>query len=326
MANLDIAEMRLPQDGRIRVKIEKKFIDLRISSVPTIYGEKIVLRISDKTRIKLNLKVLGFSQPDVELIERSLSRPLGLILAVGPSGCGKTTTLYTLIEKLNSPRVNIITTEDPVEYQIKGINQSQINPKIGLTFANSLKYLFRQNPDIIMVGEIRDQETAQTAVRGAITGHLMLSSLHCNDAVSTITRLFNMGVEPYLLASALRLVIAQRLVKKICSECKQEKKYLPEFLSQLGLSSQEIKEIKFYHGVGCEECDQSGYRGQTAVYEILVATPEILNLIFKKAPLDQIKQVALRNGMKPIFHSALLKAKAGITTLEEVMKVSLREE
>ncbi|MFH1612131.1 MAG: GspE/PulE family protein [bacterium] len=326
MADLDIAEMRLPQDGRIRLKISNKIIDIRVSSIPVIYGEKIVLRISDKSRVSLDLKSLGFFQEDVDLIEEKLKIPVGLILAVGPSGSGKTTTLYSLIEKINSPTINIITAEDPVEFQIKGINQLQINVKAGLLFSNSLKNFFRQNPDVMMIGEIRDSETAQIAVKGAITGHLILSCLHANDAISAIVRLINMKIEPYLLSSALRMIIAQRLLRKICLNCKEEKKYPKDLLYQLGIKDEaEIENLKFFVGTGCSSCDKTGYKGRIAVYEKLIITREMRELISSGFSFQEMKELTRKNKMVSMFQNALYRAKQGIVSLEEVMRITIQE-
>ena len=318
MANLDIAERRRPQDGRINIKFRGREIDLRISILPAIFGEKVVMRILDKERSLIPLEKLGFSEDSLTIFKSLITQPYGMILITGPTGSGKSTTLYAVLRILNSPKVNILTAEDPVEYQLDGITQLQVNPKIGLTFANALRSFLRQDPDIILVGEIRDRETAQIAMEAALTGHLVFSTLHTNDSFSAPTRLIDMGIEPYLIASALIGVTAQRLVRKICNNCKKEIKPSRYMLEQLGI---EDENITFYKGEGCPICNNTGYKGRIAVQEILKIDDNIREMILKRASSTEIKEYAVKNGTKTLLQDALDKARKGITTLEEVLRV-----
>ncbi|MCX7916875.1 MAG: ATPase, T2SS/T4P/T4SS family [bacterium] len=320
LSNLDIGERRLPQDGRIKIKIGLKEIDIRTSTLPTIYGEKVVMRLLDKEKLVLNMEELGFEKEELEKFKNALKKPYGMIIVTGPTGSGKTTTLYSGLTYINTPEKNIVTIEDPVEYQLEGINQVQVKPKIGLTFANVLRHLLRQDPDVIMIGEIRDLETAQIAIQASLTGHLVITTLHTNDTVSTISRLYYMGVEPYLIADALNLVIAQRLVRRICTECK----VIDEEGTEI-LKSYEIKndKIKAYKGKGCSLCDFTGYYGRIAIYEVLEFTKEIREMILKKKSDDEVKEFAIKQGMKTLRESAIKKVINGITTLSEALTVTI---
>ncbi len=322
MAKLDIAERRLPQDGRIRMRLHNRNIDLRVSTVPTVWGEKIVMRILDKTNLTFDLAKLGFEEESLDLVMDALRRPYGMILVTGPTGSGKTTTLYSSLSILNRPEVNILTVEDPVEYEFPGINQVQVKEEIGLDFARALRAFLRQDPDIIMVGEIRDFETAAIAVRAAITGHLVLSTLHTNDAPSTPARLIDMGVEPFLVASSLTLVIAQRLVRKVCPHCKVETTLHPEILEELNLSAEDVEDVTIYRGQGCFQCNNTGYKGRIGIYEVMAITPRIRDLILHKATPDEIRAAAIEEGMITLRESALYKLFDGLTTAEEVIRVT----
>lgn len=324
MAELDIAERRLPQDGRIKLKLRNKSIDLRVSTLPTLFGEKIVMRILDKSSLMLDLTQLGFEEKELKSFEKGIRSPYGMVLVTGPTGSGKTTTLYSALDTINSVATNIMTAENPVEYNLKGINQVHMKEGIGLTFSVALRAFLRQDPNIIMVGEIRDFETADIAVKAALTGHLVLSTLHTNDAPSTVNRLINMGIEPFLVASATVLVLAQRLVRKICPECKEEVKYPDNALLNIGITSEEIKNLVFYKGRGkdCQNCDGRGYRGRLAIYEIMSITEEIKELILNKASAMEIRDLAREQGMNTLRDSALIKFKNGQTSIEEVVRVT----
>ncbi len=327
MANLDIAEKRVPQDGRIRIKIEGKPIDLRVSTLPTVYGEKIVMRIQDaQAYLGLKLEDLGFEPDDLEKIRKAIYSPWGMVLVTGPTGSGKTTTLYTALMERNKEDVNISTAEDPVEVSIPGINQVQIREEIGLTFAVALRAFLRQDPDIILVGEIRDRETAEIAIKAALTGHLVFSTLHTNDAPSSITRLIDIGVEEFLVGTAVNLILAQRLIRKLCNNCKQPAPYPPEFWKGLGFSDKDIEEGQFYNHnpKGCEKCNKTGYKGRTAVHEILVVDDDIKKAILSGANATQLKDLAVKKGMRTLYQSGLLKVKKGITDLAEVERVLMK--
>ncbi len=325
LSDLDIAERRVPQDGRCRIRIGQKDIDIRVSTLPTVYGEKVVMRLLDKTNLFENIEKLGLEPGEQEKFTRAIERPHGMLLVTGPTGSGKTTTLYTALNYINSPDKNIITVEDPVEYELEGINQVQVKPEIGLTFANALRSILRQDPDVIMIGEIRDLETAKIAVQSALTGHLVFSTLHTNDAVSSITRLVNMGVEPYLIVSCLNMVVAQRLIRRICPYCKAE--YIPSvkilkyFEPELGRENG----FKYYKGTGCEHCAGTGYRGRMAIYEILQMDSEIAELVTKGASENQLQKKALERGMVTLVSSGVEKVKQGMTTIEEVLRVAVNE-
>ncbi|MDP3787602.1 MAG: type II secretion system ATPase GspE [Candidatus Omnitrophota bacterium] len=320
MANLDIAERRLPQDGRIMITIEGKGVDLRISTLPTIFGESVVMRVLDRTTVSLSLDEVGMLDDMKKKLRFIIQKPNGIILATGPTGCGKTTTLYAGLREINKIEYKVITTEDPVEYDIKGIIQVPINAKIGLTFATSLRHILRQDPDIIMVGEIRDAETAQIAIQASLTGHLVFSTLHTNDAAGTITRLIDMGVEPFLVTSTVEAVLAQRLIRKICQNCREEYIPEPEILEDMGISAEVAKTKKFYRGAGCVKCNNSGYKGRTGIFELLVLNDEIRSLIIDKAHTALLKNAAVESGMKTLLEDGMEKVYSGVTTLEEVLK------
>ncbi len=320
MASLDISERRLPQDGRILLKIRGYRVDIRVSTLPTKYGESVVMRILDKESTSLDLVSLGMMPEDVEILQRLMHKPYGVILVTGPTGSGKTTTLYASLNYVNTDGNKIITTEDPVEYYIDGIMQIQINHEIGVTFAKCLRAILRQDPDIILVGEIRDLETLEIAIQASLTGHLVLSTLHTNDAPSTITRLINMGVKPYLITASLMAVVSQRLVRKICTECKEE--YIPnkDTIRELNLSESELQNKRFYTGKGCTNCNYTGYKGRFAILEIMTINEEISSHIVKQSSTETIKKIALNNGMRTLSESGLNAAYKGLTTLEEVLR------
>lgn len=320
MADMNVAEKRVPQDGRIAYKIDNRNIDLRVSSIPTIYGEKIVMRVLDKTNFLLSKDNLGLTPHNLKIFERLISKPYGIILVTGPTGSGKTSTLYTILSELNDIRKNIITLEDPVEYNLKGINQVQLNPKAGLTFAAGLRAILRQDPDIVMVGEIRDSETAEIAIRAALTGHLVLSTLHTNDAPGAISRLTDMGIEPFLVSSSLLGVIAQRLVRKICPHCKRE--YVPDERELQILNLEPGKNAKIYKGIGCKLCGNSGYKGRTAIFEIMEVTKDLRMLIDRREPTDVLRDFAIKEGMTTLWESCRQLILEGITTIEEMIRVT----
>jgi type IV pilus assembly protein PilB len=323
MSKLDIAERRLPQDGRIKLKLGKKReIDFRVSTLPTIFGEKTVLRLLDKSNLNVDLTKLGFEEGSLKDFMGSLDKPYGMILVTGPTGSGKTTTLYSALTYLNKPDTNIMTAEDPVEYNFMGINQVHVREEIGLTFASALRSFLRQDPDIIMVGEIRDFETAEIAVKAALTGHLVLSTLHTNDAPSTINRLLNMGIEPFLVSSSVIVILAQRLARRICNKCKEEEKVPPQGLVKVGFSEEDANTIKVFKGKGCPACNNSGYKGRVALYEVMTLSDELKELVLEGASTDELKRGAIRNGMKSLRMSGLTKVKEGVTTIEEVLRVS----
>ncbi len=325
MAKLNIAEKRLPQDGRIRVKIAGKDIDIRISTVPTTFGERVVMRLLDRTTVLYGLNEIGLDKEKLTTVEKLLQRNNGMILVTGPTGSGKTTTLYAFLNKRNSPDVNIITIEDPVEYQLKGIGQIQVNPKIDLTFANGLRSILRQDPDIIMVGEIRDLETAEIAIHASLTGHLVFSTLHTNDSAGAITRLIDMGIEPFLISSSLVAVIAQRLVRVLCPHCAEE--YVPdeEELAKLYPATNSRKKVVLKRARGCSECMMTGYKGRTGIYELLLVDDEIRSLITRKTDSNTIKSVAIKKGMDILKVDGMKKVLQGITTIEEVLRVTQEE-
>jgi type IV pilus assembly protein PilB len=323
MADLDIAERRLPQDGRIRLVMGKeKEVDFRVSVLPTLYGEKVVLRILDKSALQLDLAQLGFEEEQLRHFRDAIHQPWGMVLVTGPTGSGKTTTLYSALTELNRPSENISTAEDPVEINMPGINQVQMKEEIGLNFATALRAFLRQDPDIIMVGEIRDFETAETAVKAALTGHLVLSTIHTNDAPSTINRLLNMGVEPFLVTASLILICAQRLVRKICPECKEPVEVSPQVLMDIGFSEEEARTVKPMKGKGCKNCNNTGYKGRLAVYEVMPLTDELKEAILQGYSSIELKREAMRQGMKTLRQSGLAKVKQGITTIEEVLRVT----
>ena len=323
LASLDIAERRLPQDGRIKLKAGKaKEMDFRVSVLPTIFGEKIVLRILDKSSLQLDMTRLGFETEQLRDFQEAIHRPYGMVLVTGPTGSGKTTTLYSALSDLNRTTDNISTAEDPVEYNFAGINQVQIREEIGLTFASALRSFLRQDPDIIMVGEIRDYETAEISVKAALTGHLVLSTLHTNDAPSTITRLLNMGIEPFLGSSSVNLVVAQRLARRVCGNCREEAKVPPKALSDAGMRPERIRLARPAKGKGCDECNTTGFRGRVALYEVMPVREEIKELVLRGGSALDIKREAVRLGMKTLRQSGLSKLEEGITTLEEILRVT----
>ena len=325
MASMDIAERRLPQDGRIKLRVGGEPIDFRVSSLPTLFGEKIVLRLLDQSTLRLDLTKIGFEKKQLETFNEGINRPYGMCLVVGPTGSGKTTTLYSALSNINDSKKNIVTVEDPVEFNLEGINQVNARNDIGLTFAKSLKSFLRQDPDIIMVGEIRDSEVANIAVEAALTGHLVLSTLHTNDAPSTVTRLLNMGIEPFLLVASLNVVVAQRLCRKICEGCKREITVPIDALIRIGFSEKTAREIKVFRGQGCAKCSDTGYQGRVAIYEAFPITSGIKNLIMKKCSTDELKCLAIREGMKTLRMSALLNLAQGLTTIEEVLHASVSD-
>lgn len=325
MANLDIAERRLPQDGRIKIKIGADEVDLRVSILPTPFGESVVIRILS-TNVLFGLEKLGLLAKDQEILETMIKKPHGIIFVTGPTGSGKTTTLYAALSKINDKEKKIITIEDPIEYQIKGITQVQVQPKINLTFANALRSMLRHDPDVMMVGEARDYETAEITIRVALTGHLVFSTIHTNDAAGGVTRLLDMGVEPYLVSSAVECFIAQRLVRVICTKCKREHKPDKEILDELGVSGMNLSKVKIFEGKGCEACKHTGYKGRTAIYEILVMNEEIRELVLKRSSSDQIKKKAISLGMRTLRQDGWEKIMAGITTPSEVIRVTQQEE
>ncbi|WP_163327574.1 type IV-A pilus assembly ATPase PilB [Desulfurobacterium thermolithotrophum] len=322
LSNLDIAEKRLPQDGRMKVRFKGREIDFRVSTVPTIYGEKIVLRILDKESLKLDLSELGLEDREYKLLTRAIRSPYGMILVTGPTGSGKTTTLYSSLLAINTPEVNIMTVEDPVEYNLYGVNQVHVKPEIGLTFSRALRAFLRQDPDVIMVGEIRDTETAEIAIEAALTGHLVLSTLHTNDASSTVTRLIDMGIENFLVSSSIILIIAQRLARLICPYCKEPYQYPLEVLKEIGFTEKEIFSFQPFRGRGCEQCNFTGYKGRVALYEVMEMTPEIRDAIIKGKNTDEIRKIAVKYGMRTLREIGKAKICKGITTPEEVLRVT----
>ncbi len=325
MSSLDIAERRLPQDGRIKLRYHAREIDFRVSILPTIFGEKAVLRILDKDALQLDLTRLGFDPGALEHFEKVIRQPYGMVLITGPTGSGKTTTLYSAIHTINSPEHNIMTAEDPVEYNLKGVNQVQINDGIGRTFASALRAFLRQDPDVILVGETRDLETAQISIRAALTGHLVFSTLHTNDSPSTVARLIDMGIPPFLVASSLLLVMAQRLGRKVCKDCKEPYEVDEDTLLPYGHVLTGVGRTQFYKGRGCATCSFTGMKGRVAIYEVMPVSQEIRDLILKNAPVTDIRAMAQAQGMKTLRQAGLLKVLAGATTVDEVLRVTVAE-
>jgi len=326
MSDMDIAERRLPQDGRFTVRQGARELDLRLSTLPAFFGENVVMRLLEKGSLSIDMNSLGFTDEQLEIFRRYISKPYGMVLLTGPTGSGKTTTLYSALSEIKSVQTNIVTVEDPVEYQIKGIRQVQVNPKIGLTFASGLRHILRQDPDIIMVGEVRDYETAEMAIRSALTGHLVFSTLHTNDAVGTIVRLIDMGVERYLVCSSLHLAVAQRLVRKVCPHCRESYKPSKEVLRSLGIDGKPQKNLLFSRGTGCRRCRETGYYGRTAICEMLEMKAPIRKAILSGADIETMRQVALELGMTTLRESGLQKVREGITTPEEVLRATLEED
>jgi type IV pilus assembly protein PilB len=324
MSKLDISEKRLPQDGRIMIKYlkdgKKKELDFRVSTVPTLFGEKIVLRLLDKENLRLDMTKLGFEPESLVKFERQILKPYGMVLVTGPTGSGKTNTLYSSVARLNTLETNIMTAEDPVEFQLAGINQVQMKEQIGLNFASALRAFLRQDPNIILVGEIRDFETAEIAVKAALTGHLVLSTLHTNDAPSTISRLMNMGIEPFLVATSVNLICAQRLVRRICSQCKEPLQILPQALIDAGYTPEEAEKTQVQHGRGCGTCNNSGYKGRVGLYEVMEINDDLRELILVGASALELKKKALEQGMMTLRRSGLQKIALGQTTMEEVLR------
>ncbi|MFH0772071.1 MAG: type II secretion system ATPase GspE [Candidatus Omnitrophota bacterium] len=324
LSGMDIAERRVPQDGRFQLKVENRQIDCRVSVIPTVYGENVVMRLLDLNSVLLGLEELGFSSDALKAYEKLIRKPYGVILVTGPTGSGKTTTLYSSLSILNFPEKNIVTIEDPVEYRMNMIRQMQVNVKAGLVFSRGLRSILRQDPDIIMVGEIRDLDTAEIAIQAALTGHLVFSTLHTNDAPGAITRLIDMGIEPFLISSSITGILAQRLVRVICGNCKENYAPSEDVLKDLGLA--ETKGVVFYKGKGCDECKYTGYKGRVGIFELMVPNDELRALIVAKASSGEIRKVALKNGMKTMQEDGLERVKLGITTLEEVLRVTQQEE
>jgi type IV pilus assembly protein PilB len=320
ISSLDIAERRLPQDGRVMLNIGQHSVDLRVSTLPTVFGESVVLRVLDRSVVSLSLDQIGFSKETLEKLRVIVDKPNGIILATGPTGCGKTTTLYSCLREINDLGSKVITTEDPVEYDIPGVIQVPIKPKINLTFAICLRHILRQDPDIIMVGEIRDTETAQMAIQASLTGHLVLSTLHTNDAPGTITRLIDMEIEPFLITSTLEGVIAQRLVRVICSDCKEAYKPDEKILKELDLRAEDVEGKIFYYGKGCDRCNNTGYRGRTAISELLIMTDELRSLIIERVQTGELRRVACQQGMRTLREDGIRKILDGITTVEEIIR------
>jgi type II secretion system protein E len=326
MSGMNISEKRLPQDGRINVRIKGEEIDIRVSTVPTVYGESVSLRLLSRGKIFLSLDKLGFSPQDEKAIREIIVKPHGILLVTGPTGSGKSTSLYAMLSSINSIQKRIITVEEPVEYELKGINQIAVRPEIGLTFAMGLRHILRQDPNVIMVGEIRDLETAEIAIRASLTGHLVFSTLHTNDAPSAFTRLIDMGIEPFLVASSVEAIMAQRLVRTICPHCKAEQKVERDYLLKIGFPEEEIATTKFMRGAGCEECRGLGYQGRLAIYELLVLTEALRPLILNRSSSTTIAQKAMEQGMRTLRTDGWNKVKDGITTIEEVLRVTQIEE
>jgi type IV pilus assembly protein PilB len=328
MAKLDIAEKRLPQDGRIKIRFSDngagKDIDFRVSCLPTLFGEKIVMRLLDKSKLMLDMTKLGFESASLAKLETAINKPWGMVLVTGPTGSGKTNTLYSSISRINTPETNIMTAEDPVEFNLQGVNQVQVRENIGLNFAAALRSFLRQDPNIILVGEIRDFETAEIAVKAALTGHLVLSTLHTNDAPSTINRLMNMGIEPFLVASSLNLICAQRLVRRVCANCKIEDPIAAHALEQIGFTTEDAKKVKAYKGKGCEKCNQTGYKGRVGLYEVMEVTNELRELILVGASALELRRKAVDEGMITLRGSGLNKIQDGVTTVEEVLRETVR--
>ncbi|MEQ6375682.1 GspE/PulE family protein [Bacillaceae bacterium S4-13-56] len=321
LSNMDITEQRVPQDGRIKLNLDHRQIDLRISTLPTIFGEKIVIRLLDFSMANKDITQIGFEEDNVNKFQRLMKQPHGIVLLTGPTGSGKSSTMYAALTKLNNEEVNIITIEDPVEYQVEGINQIQVNPNVGLTFATGLRSILRQDPNIIMVGEIRDRETAEMAIRASITGHLVFSTLHTNNSIETINRLKDMGVELFLIATSLNGVVSQRLVRKICRDCKQQQEATvreKEIFNKYGLSIEET-----YYGKGCPNCNMTGYKGRTAIHEVLVVDDEIRQALLNNESTISIRNIAVKNGLKFLIEDGLQKVKKGITSMEEILRVTL---
>jgi type IV pilus assembly protein PilB len=325
MANLDIAERRLPQDGRVSLTVQGNPVDLRVSVLPTMFGESVVLRVLDRTQVSLDLEKLGLRQDDLKLVRQLIHKPNGIVVVCGPTGCGKTTTLYSALSELNDIETKLITTEDPIEYDLDGIIQVQMKPDIGLTFARCLRHILRQDPDVILVGEIRDLETAEIAAQSSLTGHMVFSTLHTNDAPSTIARLLDLGVEPFLVTATIEGIVAQRLVRLICEKCKTPYEPTETQLMELALTPEEVKGKKFYYGRGCDNCNSTGYKGRTAIFEIMVFNDEIRDLIMNRASTNVLRIASQKGGMKPLRENGLAAIYDGITTMDEIIRETITE-
>ena len=325
MADLDIAERRLPQDGRISLNVQGNPVDLRVSILPTIFGESVVLRVLDRSQVSLDLEKLGLREHELKLVRQLIHKPNGIVIVTGPTGCGKTTTLYSALRELNSVERKIITTEDPIEYDLDGIIQVQVKPSIGLTFARCLRHILRQDPDVILVGEIRDLETAEIAAQASLTGHMVFSTLHTNDAPGSIARLLDLGMEPYLITATLEGIIAQRLVRKICEHCKTPFQPTEAQLMELGLTPEDVGDKKFYYGRGCDRCNNTGYRGRTAIFEIMTLNDEMRELIMNRTSTTVLRAAAQRAGMRLLRDSGLAAIYDGITTIDEVVRETISE-
>jgi len=320
LGSMNIAEKHLPMDGRQKVRVGDRFVDLRLSTLPTVFGEKVEIRLLDRSQVILDLDGLGFEDDSLRVFRKGIHRPFGIVLVTGPSGSGKTTTLYSALTELNDVGVNIMTAENPVEYNLKGVNQVQMNPEVGLTFANALRAYLRQDPDIIMVGEIRDQETSEIAIRAALTGHLVLSTTHTNDAPSTINRLVDIGTEPYMLSTSLACVASQRLIRKICPKCKTPVEVSADAMEEAGISPDRLEGVTFYEGTGCAHCNNTGYKGRIGIFEVMPIDEEIRGLVESDANSIQIEETAMKKGMVNLRESALRKLERGVTTFEEVVR------
>ncbi len=323
MAKLDIAEKHMPQDGRVKVKVQNKTIDMRVATIPTMFGEKVELRILDRSQVSLDLTTLGFNEVALRVFKKIITLPYGIILVTGPTGCGKTTTLYSAISELNKSTENIMTVEDPIEFNLRGVNQVQVNEAVGLNFASALRAFLRQDPDIIMVGEVRDLETAAIAIRAALTGHLVFSTSHTNDAPSTVNRLIDLGVEPFLLASSLKMIASERLLRKVCTKCAIPARPHPESLREAGINPEEMKEFTPLEGAGCDYCNHTGYRGRIGIFEVMPISDELSEMILNGATTFEIDKQAKKEGMVSLHDDAVMKFKAGFTTLEEVMRETM---
>lgn len=326
LSNIDITEKRKPQDGRISSEVDERPVDIRVSTIPSTCGESIVMRILEKSTMLMKLKNLNFDEHDYNNFKSALKKPNGIIMVTGPTGSGKSTTLYAALNELNRLEQKIITVEDPIEYNIFGINQCQVNEMVGLTFPNILRSALRQDPNIIVIGEIRDVETAEIAISSSLTGHLVLSTLHTNDAPSAITRLTDMGIKSFLISSSIQAILAQRLVRVICPKCKIPYKIKEEILTTPGLNNIDFKDTEFYHGKGCEYCNKTGYRGRTSIFELMCISPELRDAIYKKVTTNELRKIAHSNGMRTLMEDGLRLVRANITTLEEVMRVSMQTE
>jgi type IV pilus assembly protein PilB len=326
MSNLNIAERRLPQDGRIELVVDGSPVDLRVSVLPTMFGESVVLRVLDRSNVSLDLDRIGLREDDLRVFRQLINRPNGIVIVTGPTGSGKTTTLYSALNELNDVSTKILTSEDPVEYDIDGLIQVQINPDIGLTFVRCLRHFLRQDPDIILIGEVRDLETAEIAVQSSLTGHLVFSTLHTNDAPSAIARMLDLGLEPFLITATLEGICAQRLVRTICPRCKEEFKPSEEMLMDVGLDSDVLKERTFYHGTGCDHCRGTGYSGRMAIFEIMLLDDDIRTLIMKRSSTNVLREAARKRGMRTLREGGLLAVYDGATTIEEVISQTISEE